>query len=229
MCGRFALSIIPARFAAAFGVEPPEVEGRWNIAPDTPILVVRLDREGRREAVPLRWGILGPWMTDAKDPARQINARVESAGTKPMFRDAFRKGRCLIPADGFYEWQKRKEGPSQPFYIRRRDGEPLAFAGIWRANRLADGKRFDSCAILTTDAHPSLRPIHHRMPLMLPASAYAAWLDPGIMDVPAPLDEAALEAYPVSTAVNSPRQEGAGLVTPQPPRGAPAEGQPQLL
>jgi putative SOS response-associated peptidase YedK len=223
MCGRFALSIIPARFAANFGVEPPELEPRWNIAPDTPILVVRLDRAGRREAVFLRWGILGPWMTDARDAARQINARVESAGTKPMFRDAFRKGRCLIPADGFYEWQKRGGGPSQPFFVRRRDGEPLAFAGIWRANRLADGSRFDSCAILTTEAHPSIRAIHGRMPLMLPESAYELWLDPERSDVPAPIDEAALEAYPVGTAVNSPRHEGADLIR----RHSPAPPQPE--
>ena len=168
MCGRFALSIIPARFQRVFGVAPPEgYRARWNIAPETPVLTVRAGEDGAREAVPVRWGMLGPWMKDPKDPGRQINARAESAAEKPMFRAAFRQHRCVIPADGFYEWQKGGGGPSRPFFVRRRDGEPLAFAGLWQPVRLDSGERLETCAILTTAASPLLRPIHSRMPVML--------------------------------------------------------------
>ena len=141
MCGRFALSIIPARFQRVFGVAPPEgYRARWNIAPETPVLTVRAGEDGAREAVPVRWGMLGPWMKDPKDAGRQINARSESAAEKPMFRAAFRQHRCVIPADGFYEWQKGAGGPSRPFFVRRRDGEPLAFAGLWQPVRLELGR-----------------------------------------------------------------------------------------
>ena len=99
-----------------------------------------------------------------------------------MFRDSFKKGRCLIPATGFYEWQKAGAGPSRPFFIALASGEPFAFAGLWRRNRLADGTLLDSCAILTTDASPLLRPIHHRMPVILPAASQALWLDPTLKD-----------------------------------------------
>lgn len=222
MCGRFALSILPHVLERTFGARPPEDwPARWNIAPDSLILAVRARRDGEgREAAPLRWGMLGPWMRDAKDPARQINARAETAAEKPMFRDSFAKGRCVIPADGFYEWRKQgKEAPSRPHFIRRRDGAPLALAGLWRANRLESGEILQSCAILTTDAHPALRAIHHRMPAMLRDEALEAWLDPATRDpellraiLLEPLPEPALEAYEVGREVNNPRRDDAGLV-----------------
>ena len=223
MCGRFALSIIPARFQRVFGVAPPEgYRARWNIAPETPVLTVRAGEDGAREAVPVRWGMLGPWMKDPKDPGRQINARSESAAEKPMFRAAFRQHRCVIPADGFYEWQKGAGGPSRPFFVRRRDGEPLAFAGLWQPVRLDSGERLETCAILTTAASPLLRPIHSRMPVMLRPEVIEAWLDPTVRApeflqalLEQPLPDAELEAYEVGRAVNSPRHDGPELVERQ--------------
>jgi putative SOS response-associated peptidase YedK len=223
LCGRFALSIIPASFQRVFGVAPPEgYRARWNIAPETPVLTVRAGEGGTREAVPVRWGMLGPWMKDPKDPGRQINARSESAAEKPMFRAAFRQHRCVIPADGFYEWQKGEGGPSRPFFVRRRDGEPLAFAGLWQPVRLESGERLETCAILTTAASPLLSPIHSRMPVMLRPDAIDAWLDPEVRAtellqalLEQPLPDAELESYEVGRAVNSPRHDGPELAERQ--------------
>ncbi len=221
MCGRFALSITPAQFQRVFGVGPPEgYRPRWNIVPDSPVVVVRVDREGAREAVAIRWGLLGPWMKEASDPGRQINARSETAAEKPMFRDSFRRGRCLLPADGFYEWQKQASGPTRPFFVGRGDSGPVAFAGLWRANRLADGSVLHSCAILTTDAQPRLRSIHSRMPVMLDSARWDAWLDPALQDpslvreLIEPLPEGDVAAHEVGRRVNNPRNDDAGLVEP---------------
>jgi hypothetical protein len=146
MCGRFALSLLAARFPDVLGATAPEgYRPRWNIAPDGPILILRGGRPGR-EAVLARWGLLGPWMTDAGDRGRQINARLETAADKPMFKAAFAKGRCVVPADGFYEWQKQTRGPSRPFFVRSSDGSPLLMAGLWRRNRLSDGSLLESAA-----------------------------------------------------------------------------------
>ncbi len=221
MCGRFALSITPVQFRFTFGVSPPEgYRARWNIVPDSPIVVVRAGREGEREAALIRWGLLGPWMKEANAPGRQINARSETAAEKPMFRDAFRRGRCLVPADGFYEWQKQATGPNRPFFIGRRDGAPAAFAGLWRAGRLGDGTVLETCAILTTEAQPELRAIHGRMPVMLDPARWDAWLDPALQDsslareLLEPLPEAAVALREVSRRVNNPRNDDAGLVAP---------------
>lgn len=220
MCGRFALSITPAQFQRIFACTPPELPARYNIAPDSLIIVLRAQAGGGREAVPMRWGLLPPWSTDAADPARQINARIETAAEKPMFRAAFRRGRCLVPADGFFEWQKRGSGPSQPFFVRRRDGVPMAFAAISWRSRLADGSELDTCAILTTDALPSIRDIHPRMPVIVAPDRFDAWLDPGLQD-PAllralltPPGEHEIEAVAVSRRVNDPRNEGPELLEP---------------
>jgi putative SOS response-associated peptidase YedK len=222
MCGRFALSITPAQLSMAFEVEPPKAyRPRWNITPDSEIVVVRSSQDGGRTAPMLRWGLLGPWMKEAGDPGRQINARSESAFEKPMFRDAMRKGRCLIPATAFYEWQKQGKGPSRPYAIALRSGEPFAFAGIWRRVRLGDGGLLDSCAILTMDAWPAIHGIHHRMPVILPAAHYAPWLDPGITDPEQirPLivarPESELAAWPISRRVNNPRLDEASLLEPE--------------
>jgi len=236
MCGRFALSINAAQFERAFGVFPPAgYRERWNVAPDTEVVALRTGPGGEREAVLLRWGLMAPWMTDAKDPGRQINARAETAAEKPMFRDSFRKGRCVIPADGFYEWQKSPSGPSRPHFVRRRDGQPIAFAGLWRVNRLATGELLATCAILTTDPYPLLRNLHHRMAVMLRPEAVDAWLDPAVTDpgflreLLDPLPEEELEAYEVGRRVNNVRNDGPDLAelavstpppAPEPPRQA---------
>ncbi len=220
MCGRFALSITPAQFRRVFGCEPPEMPARFNITPDSEILVVRAGVDGLREAVPVRWGLLPPWSSDPADPARQINARIETAAEKPMFRAAFRRGRCLVPADGFYEWQKGGGGPSRPWFVRMRDGGPMAFAGLWWRTRLADGSELDTCAILTMDALPSIRGIHHRMPVIVAPDRFDAWLDPALRDpallreLLAPPGDGEIEAVPVSRRVNDPRNEGPELVQP---------------
>lgn len=221
MCGRFALSIIPAIFYRTFGCEPPEgLIPRYNVTPDSQIVIVRAGEDGAPEAVFARWGLLGPWMKEANDPGRQINARSETAAEKPMFRDAFKRSRCLIPALGFYEWQKAGSGPSRPFFVGLASGEPFGFAGLWRRSRLADGTTTDTCTILTTEAHPSIRPIHHRMPVILPQAAHAAWLDPAVREpeviaaILTPRPERELVAHEVGRAVSNPRNDGPSLIEP---------------
>lgn len=220
MCGRFALSILPGQFSLAFGCEPPEgLTASWNVTPDRQIAVVRMGPDGR-EAAFARWGLLGPWMKEANDPGRQINARSEGAASKPMFRDSFKKGRCLIPATAFYEWQKAASGPARPFCVAMASGEPLAFAGLWRRNRLADGGLLDSCTILTTDASALLRPIHPRMPVILPPASHTLWLDPELKDTEflqallAPVDDRELAVWEIGRAVNSPKNDGPELLQP---------------
>jgi putative SOS response-associated peptidase YedK len=221
MCGRFALSITPAQFQRVFGVAPPDgYRPRWNIVPDSAVVVVRSGDDDTRQSVAARWGLLGPWMKEANDPERQINVRSETAAEKPTFRDAFRRGRCLIPADGFYEWQKQASGPARPFFVGRSDGEPVAFAGLYRAGRLSDGTVLETCAILTTDAQSRLRPIHARMPVMLDPTRWDAWLDPGLRDpslvkeLLEPLPEILVTAHEVGRRVNNPRNDDAELVAP---------------
>jgi putative SOS response-associated peptidase YedK len=220
MCGRFALSIVAARMPELLGVEAPEgYRPRWNVTPDSPILILRAGPAGREAALP-RWGFLGPWSSDPKDPGRQINARIETAAQKPMFKAAAVKGRCLVPADGFYEWQKQPQGPSRPFFVRATAGRPLLMAGLWRRNRLADGSLLETAAILTRDASPALAPIHHRMPVLLPPRLVEAWL----LAEPAPVllrelaegvaDAPEVEAVEVGRAVNDPRKDGPELVEP---------------
>ena len=241
MCGRFAFSITPARFQTLLGCAPPEdLQARYNITPDSDVWAVRAGPDGAREAVRLRWGMLGPWMKEAGDPGRQINARAETAADKPMFRDSFRRRRCLIPATGFYEWQKAGERPARPFFVGLATREPLAFAGIWRASRLADGSTLETCAILTIGASPLLRPIHPRMPVMLSPAAHAAWLDPAVggpeplAALLEPVPDAQLVAYEVGRAVNNPRHDAADLLAPaaaapEPARRPAAPGQGSLF
>ena len=234
MCGRFALSMLPHHFQQAFACDPPDELGEsWNVTPDRQIPIVRAGPDGIREAAFARWGLLGPWMKEVSDPARQINVRSETAAAKPMFRDSFKKGRCLIPATGFYEWLKAGSGPSRPFFVALAAGAPFAFAGLWRRNRLADGSLLDSCAILTTDASPLLRPIHHRMPVILPPAAWSLWLDPTVHDrefvtaLLTPVPDRELAAWEVARSVNNPRNEGADLVLPV--ASTPEPRQPSLI
>jgi putative SOS response-associated peptidase YedK len=233
MCGRFALSIIPAHFQRTFGCAAPEgLRPRYNVAPDSSVVAARTGESGEREAAWLRWGMLGPWMKEARDPGRQINARAETAAEKPMFRDAFKRSRCLIPALGFYEWQKAGAGPSRPFFTGLASGEPMAFAGLWRRSRLADGETIETCTILTTTASPLLRPIHHRMPVILPEAAWDAWLDPKVSEpellqaLLTPVPDAELVAHEVGRAVNNPRNDAPSLIEPAVPavEARPAQG-----
>lgn len=228
MCGRFALYLQAGAFAEIFGCPPPaDYAAGYNIVPDRPIVVIRAGEDGR-EAARLSWGLLPPWAEAPNDRGRQINARSETVFEKPTFKSAAVRHRCLIPASGFYEWAKGA-GPSQPWFVHRTDGDPIAMAGIWRQSRFGDVV-VESCAILTMDAYPAIKPIHHRMPVMLDPAAWDAWLSPGEPGIAAlqqalvPLPEAAIAAHPVSRAVNNPANDSARLIEPEDAPPAPAQG-----
>jgi putative SOS response-associated peptidase YedK len=242
MCGRYALTRDPAtltlefdavEFDAGEATDGAVPGARYNIAPSTPVLsvvtrhprdpqgVVDRDRTVRSIRV-MRWGLVPHWAKDPKIGSRLINARAESAGHKPAFRDALARRRCLLPADGWYEWQSPvgRAGAKQPFFITPADGSGLAMAGLWSTWRPAEhtAPPVVSCAVLTTNAVGPLAAIHDRMPLILPAQAWQAWLDPDSDDpdeLLAPPPEQlvhALELRPVSTAVNNVRRDGPELV-----------------
>jgi putative SOS response-associated peptidase YedK len=217
MCGRFTLAAPAAEIADFFEVDARlNLRPRYNIAPTQEIPVVRAKEEGRELAL-LRWGLVPAW---AKDPAignRMINARAESVAEKPAFRAAFKARRCLVPADGFYEWQragKRK----QPFYIRRKDRAPFAFAGLYeRWHDRAESESLETFAIITTEPNSLMAPIHNRMPVIIPEEAYDRWLDPeetGDPDLLVPYPEEELTAYPISTWVNSPAHDDERCIEP---------------
>ncbi len=221
MCGRFALFSPEEILAAMFGLEgggfpPPS----YNIAPSRDVAAVRVaPEEGtRREMALLRWGLIPSW---AKDPAmgdRMINARAETAAAKPAFRSAFRRRRCLLPADGFYEWQKAGTR-KQPYFVRMADGKPFALAGLWERWEGPDGA-VASCTILTTDANALLAPIHDRMPVIVAPADFERWLDPGrqdpadLMALARPYPAAAMVAFPVRTLVNSPATDDPRCIEP---------------
>lgn len=219
MCGRFLL-IAPAealrrRFGAAGS---PNLAARYNIAPTQSTAVVRVTPDGGRELASLRWGLIPSWAKDAMTGAGLINARADTLAVKPSFRAAYRQRRCLVPADGFYEWQvpASGKGPKQPFLIARADRATFAFAGLWEQWR-DRSQTIESFAIVTTDANAALKAIHHRMPAILEPSDCAAWLDPenrraGELLRPAP--DAALIATPISTRVNSVANDDPGIVEP---------------
>lgn len=218
MCGRFALYLQAGAFADIFGcAAPDELAPRYNIVPDGGIVAVVRTAEGRRAGL-LRWGLLPPWAASPADRGRQINARSETVFDKPSFKAAALRHRCLIPASGFFEWQKGG-GASRPFFIHRGDGAPVAMAGIWRQSRFGD-TTVATCAILTMDAYPAIAGIHHRMPVMLDPAAWDAWLDPATRDAETlrralqPLPEAAIVAHEVSRAVNSPANDRPELIEP---------------
>jgi len=231
MCGRFAFAVGPTRLVSILGVElPREHRPCWNIAPDMKILIVRRAPEGP-EAVLARWGFLGPWMSDPNDPGRQINARLETVAQKPMFKSAFVKGRCIVPADGFFEWQKQPGGPSRPFFVRPADEEPLLMAGLWRRNRLADGTLIETVAILTRPADPALKAIHPRMPVLVPQRLVDPWLaqEPASADLVRELldrsrDAPRLDLYIVGCVVNDPRND-----TPRVTEPVAVDPEPELL
>lgn len=216
MCGRFTLRAPASVVAEQFGLfELEPFTPRFNIAPTQPVAAVRLRAEGdppQREMVWLHWGLIPSWAKDPKIGARMINARSETAAERPAFRAAFRRRRCLVVADGFYEWQRRG-GRKQPYFIRMRDDRPLAFAGLWEHWEGPDGTVISSCTLLTTGPNQLVEPIHNRMPVILGGEDYGRWLDPAV-EQPGPLASLlrpypsdAMIAYPVSTYVNSPTHD----------------------
>ncbi|RMH01908.1 MAG: SOS response-associated peptidase [Chloroflexi bacterium] len=213
MCGRFALTTPGEALATLFGLEqPPPVVPRYNIAPTQPVLAVRLNPRQEREMTFFRWGLIPPWVKDISVGSRMINARAETVDEKPSFRAAFKRRRCLIPASGFYEWQ-RINGRKQPLFIHPVDDQPFVFAGLWETWFGPDGSEVDSCTILTTTPNALMQEIHNRMPVILEPDEFDAWLFPDLTPDggrhllrPYPADK--MTAYPVSTYVNNPHNEG---------------------
>ena len=227
MCGRFTLSQSESAIAEAFELsEVPTLEPQYNIAPTQLVpTVVRSkvsaqspEQSNRRQFQSLRWGLIASWAKDPAIGARLINARSETVTEKPSFRAAFRQRRCLVLADGFYEWQ-RQERKKQPFYFRLQDGQTFAFAGLWERWKAPNGEAIESCTILTTEANELLRPIHDRMPVILDPKDYELWLDPEVQK-PEPLQQLlrpyrseAMTTYPVSTQVNNPINNSPDCIT----------------
>ncbi len=226
MCGRFALMTPTEQLAMQFSLPetavsalPPAVP-RYNIAPTQPIAAIRLDQAGERDLTFFRWGLIPSWAKDIKIGSRMINARSETVAEKPSFRAAFKRRRCLIPADGFYEWQKRNGG-KQPMFIHPAEGEerPFALAGLWELWRDADGGTLQSCTILTTSPNELMAPIHNRMPVIIEPEDYDLWLDPEPnpeqgLHLLRPYPAEKMAAYPVSTLVNNPRNDVSNCVQP---------------
>jgi putative SOS response-associated peptidase YedK len=220
MCGRYLITSAPEALRALFGyAERPNFPARYNVAPTQPIPIVRLV-EGKREFALVRWGLLPSWVKDPNAFSLIINARGESVCDKPAFRAAMKRRRCLIPADGFYEWQAAGKGPKQPFYIRARSGQPVAFAGLWETWEGPNGEEVDTAAIVTTRANRTLSPLHDRMPVIVAPDAFDLWLNCGEVDVRtaealiAPAPDDLLEAWPVSMAVNRTANDNAALILP---------------
>jgi putative SOS response-associated peptidase YedK len=224
VCGRFTSTTPAEDLAAYFAVDEVAVGERaptWNVAPTDPVLTV-VERDGRRRMGEMRWGLVPFWAKDASIGSRMINARAETVTTTSAYSRPFERRRCLVAADGFYEWQPRPDRKAkQAFHIRSVDGQPLAFAGLWdswRPTRGSDEGRVVSAAIVTTSANAVVGPIHDRMPVVLPPATWDAWLDPENDDVEAlsqllvPAADPLLEAVPVSGAVGNVRNDGPELV-----------------
>jgi putative SOS response-associated peptidase YedK len=231
MCGRYVIFSTPEAIRALFRYgEQPNFPARYNIAPTQPIPIVRLV-DGKRSFALMRWGLLPSWVEEPKTFPLLINARGESVLDKPAFRNAMRRRRCLVPTDGFYEWQAGGPAAKRPYFVRGKRGAdgaapPLAFAGLWETWTGPNGEELDTAAIVTTDANRTLSALHSRMPVFVAADDFDRWLDCDA--VPAeeaatlikPADEALLEAYPISSAVNRVANDSETLIAPLSPQAA---------
>lgn len=221
MCGRFTLIAPGEAIAELFQLtDVPTLVPRYNIAPTQPIAAVRLSQSSAaRELTYFHWGLIPRWAKDPKIGSRMINARSETAAEKPSFRTAFKYRRCLVPADGFYEWQKIN-GRKQPVRIQMKDGNPFAIAGLWEHWISSDGSEIESCTLLTTEPNDLLRPVHNRMPVLVDPADFDMWLDVKNYPVPdaqrllRPFSDEEMTFYPVSTHVNSPRNEDPLCIQP---------------
>lgn len=225
MCGRFVAATDPEGLARLMVVDErkaPSLDVNYNVSPSQEVYAV-VEHDERRHLVSFRWGLVPSWAKDPKIGNRLINARSETVGSKPAFRSSAAKRRCLIPADGFYEWQRRDDGTKHPHLIHRADEAPFAFAGLWSVWQDPDdpdAAPLRTCTILTTPANSLMRPLHDRMPAILEPADWEQWLDRSVEDAEAvtpllrPADPALLTAYEVSTEVNNPRNNHAGLLTP---------------
>lgn len=221
MCGRYTLKTTSEVVADQFHFEElSDLKPRYNIAPSQQVLAVRENSGSTsREGVMLKWGLLPSWAKDPSLGMKLMNARVETVAEKPSFRKAFRQRRCLVLADGFYEWQKDGK-VKQPYYIRMRDERPFAFAGLWEHWIDDEGKVLETCALLTTEPNELMGPIHHRMPVILNVEGYDDWLDPNLQTVERltpllqsyPAEE--MMAYPVGRLVNNARFDDPRCIEP---------------
>jgi putative SOS response-associated peptidase YedK len=226
MCGRFVSTSAPAVLAERFQattIDPDAcvVPASWNVAPTDVVNAVVSDR-GERRIRPLRWGLVPSWARDPHGGGRMINARVETIGRARAFRLALARRRCLVPADGFYEWRRRSPRPSA-FYFRRRDGDVLALAGVWELWRDVGGQWLATCSVVTTDATEPVAEIHDRMPVVLDPDDWEEWLDPDALDAAEaqelaarPRPRSGLVRFAVSAQVNSVRNNSPVLIEPCP-------------
>jgi len=218
MCGRYAITTAPEAIRQLFRyLEQPNFPPRYNVAPTQPVPIVRMT-EGKRQFALVRWGLIPAWVKDPRTFSLVINARAESVLDKPAFKNAMKYRRCLFPADGFYEW-KRKAERKQPYFVRRKDGGPLAFAGLWESWMGPNGEEQETAAIITTDASPSIAHIHDRMPVIVPPEAFDFWLDPKVdaemaAAVLRPATDGTIEHHEVSRAVNRTENDLPKLVEP---------------
>lgn len=238
MCGRFGLFHVREDLHAAYMIAnpPPVIMPRYNIAPTQPVLaVIRATNRTDRELTGFQWGLIPPW---AKDPAigsKMTNARSETITEKPSFKNAFKRRRCLIPASGFYEWVSTGTGPKQPVWIARPDGGLITFGGLWEIWHGPDGGELQTCTIVTTSANETLKPYHHRMPVVLQPDMFDAWLGDGqesredqdrAASLMQPAPEEALTVRPVGRAVNDIRNDSPELLDEVSPAGmAPKQGE----
>lgn len=216
MCGRYSQSQSAEVIAQAFQVDNvPTLKPRYNIAPTQSVLtILQTSASTNRQFKMLHWGLIPSWAKDPKMGARLINARAETVAEKPAFRTAFRQRRCLVLADGFYEWQQQEaKKQKQPFYFRLSDERPFAFAGLWEHWQDATGEEIESCTLLTTEPNELMCPIHNRMPVILDRKDYDLWLDPEVkksellQPLLRPYASEEMTAYPVSKAVNKPSND----------------------
>lgn len=224
MCGRFTQTATPETIAKHFRLPdvPLFAKPNYNVSPSHKVTAVRLHPESaKREGVLFRWGLIPSWAKDMKIGFQCINAKAETIGEKPVFRSAFKKKRCLVVADGFYEWQKTigRDGKErkQAMRICRRDSQPFAFAGLWEWWGPEGTEPIESCTIITTAPNELMTPIHNRMPVILPSDSYELWLDPSSQPEPLktllrPCPSEELEAYPVTALVGNPRNNAPGLL-----------------
>jgi putative SOS response-associated peptidase YedK len=227
MCGRYSLAMPdPGSLRERFPIgESIEVKTRYNVAPGDEVLAVTTDREGHPRGDLLRWGLVPSWAKSPDTGLKMINARLETASEKPAFRGAFERFRCLIPADGFYEWRRGPSptgGPKQPFHITRADGQVFAFAGLWSIWHAEDGGTLRTCTILTTAANSAIASLHDRMPVILDPCAESAWLDLStprseLREILRGLPAESTGVAEVGFAVNDARYDGPDCLAPPEP------------
>ena len=221
MCGRYTLKSGKDAIATLFSLaEKLEIEPRYNIAPTQQIPVVLEDSsDDGRTLEMMHWGLIPSWAKDPSIGARMINARAETVSEKPSYRSAFKKRRCLIVADGFYEWKKTDAG-KQPYYLRLKDESPFGFAGLWESWSMDGGEELRSVTIITTEPNEVAAEIHNRMPVILPPDLYDAWLETDnddqeeLLSMLSPYPAEEMEAYPVSKRVNRPANDEPGVLEP---------------